>query len=102
MNSKLLYASGLLALSVSLLGCERTVSFSADIQPIFERHCIECHDTNGEGVAASGFSVHDYDSVMKGTKFGPVVIPGSSITSALHMVITGKTDPAIHMPPPRR
>jgi hypothetical protein len=99
MNTKLLYAAGLLASSVSLLGCERTVSFAADIQPIFEKHCIECHDVNGEGVAASGFSVHDYDGVMKGTNFGPVVIPGNSPSSTLYMVITGKTDPAIHMPP---
>jgi hypothetical protein len=99
MNTKLLYAAGLLALSFQLLGCERSASFAADVQPIFQRHCIECHNTTGEGVSASGFSVRDYDSVMKGTSFGPVVVPGSSVTSTLYLVIAGKTAPEIHMPP---
>lgn len=99
MNTRLLCTAGLLVLTIQLLGCERTVSFAADIQPIFKRHCIECHNTTGEGVAASGFSVHDYDSVMKGTNFGPVVVPGSSMTSTLYLVVAGKTAPEIHMPP---
>lgn len=99
MNSKLLCAVGLLVLFFLLSACERKVSFAADIQPIFRRHCIECHDETGEGVAASGFSVRDYDSVMKGTNFGPVVVPGSSIASTLYLVIAGKTAPEIHMPP---
>ena len=61
--------------------------------------CIECHTKMGEGVAASGFAVDDYDSVMKGTDLGTVVIAGSSISSTLYMVVAGKTDPEIRMPP---
>ena len=91
---------GLLVISVQLLGCTRSeVSFSSDVQPIFEKHCIECHDSSGEGVTASGFSVHNYDSVMEGTKLGEVVIPGSSISSTLYLVVAQKTAPEIHMPP---
>ena len=100
MSVKLLFTVGILVLSIQLLGGgQTTVSFSADVQPIFEKHCIECHDTTGEGVSASGFSMHDYASIMKGTKFGPVVIPGSSISSTLYLVVAGKTAPEIHMPP---
>lgn len=99
MNVKLLCTAGFLVLSAQLSGCERSISFAANIEPVFRRHCIECHDTTGEGVAASGFSVHSYDSVMKGTSFGPVVVPGSSASSTLYMVIAGKTAPEIHMPP---
>ena len=77
----------------------REVSFAADVQPILEVACLECHTTTGEGAAASGFAVNDYDSVMKGTEFGPVVVAGSSISSTLYMVIAGKTDPEIRMPP---
>ena len=36
---------------------------------------------------------------MKGTKFGAVVVPGSSMSSSLYLVVALKTDPQIHMPP---
>jgi cytochrome c5 len=78
------------------------VSFSSEVQPIFEKHCIECHDTRGEGVTASGFSVRSYGSVMRGTKYGPVVEPGSSIASTLYLVVSHKTAEEIQMPPHHR
>ena len=87
------------ALCIGLLGCERQVSFAGDIQPILNTSCIECHNPSAEGFAASGFSLLDYDNTMKGTKFGPVVIAGSSISSTLYLVIAGKTSPEIQMPP---
>ncbi|MFQ5548706.1 MAG: c-type cytochrome domain-containing protein [Woeseia sp.] len=91
---------GIFALGLQLLGCTQSeVSFSSDVQPIFEQHCIECHDGAGEGVAASGFSVRNYDSIMKGTNLGKVVIPGSSMSSTLFLVIAQKTAPEIQMPP---
>ena len=103
MNEELLFKVGILALSMQLPGCIRSeVSFSSDVQPIFEKHCIECHDSGGEGVAMSGFSVRDYDSVMKGTELGQVVVPGSSMSSTLYLVVAQKTAPEIHMPPHHR
>ena len=90
---------GVFALCIGLIGCERQISFAGDVQPILRESCIECHDQSTEGYAASGFSLRDYDSVMKGTKFGPVVIPKSSISSTLYLIITHKTDPQIQMPP---
>jgi len=100
MNAKLLISIGTLGLSLQLLGCGQTaVSYSADVAPIFQEHCIECHNSTGEGVSASGFSVHTYASVMKGTNLGTVVIPGSSISSTLYLVVAQKTAPEIQMPP---
>lgn len=99
MAFRLSLMTGLFALCIGLTGCDRQISFANDVQPIFLEHCAECHDQTGEGAAASGFSVRDYASVMSGTKFGPVVIPGSSISSALYLVIAQKTAPEIHMPP---
>ena len=100
MTANLLFKAGILMLSMQIYGCSRPViSFSSDVQPIFEEHCIECHDSGGEGIATSGFSVRDYDSTMKGTKFGLVIVPGSSMSSALYLVVAGKTAPEIHMPP---
>lgn len=103
MSMQLPVRVGILALTVQLLGCaEPVVSYSTDVQPIFDEHCIECHERTGEGVVASGFSVQDYDNVMKGTEFGSVVVPGSSISSTLYLVVAQKTAPEIHMPPHHR
>jgi len=90
---------GILALGIGLVGCDREVSFADDIQPILVASCIECHDKSAEGYATSGFSLGDYDSVMKGTSFGPVVVPDSSMSSSLYLLVAHKTDPQIHMPP---
>ena len=86
-------------LVLALTGCERQVGFSADVKPILDKHCAQCHTARGEGQMASGFAVDDYDSVMKGTKFGQVVVPGSALSSALYLVVTEKVAPEIHMPP---
>ncbi len=99
MATKFWFAVGILTLSIGLLGCERSVSFADDVQPIFSEHCAECHAQGGEGSIASGFSVSDYDSVMRGTQFGEVIIPGSSVSSTLYLMVAQKTSPEIQMPP---
>jgi len=100
MYTERLVKVGIIALTMQLLGCgESEVSFSSEVLPIFNEHCIECHDRGGEGIVASGFSVQDYDNVMKGTDLGPVVVPGSAISSTLYLVVAQKTAPEIHMPP---
>jgi Planctomycete cytochrome C len=88
-----------ITLCAGLAGCERQVSFADDVEPILDTYCIECHDQNAEGYEASGFSLRDYEDVMKGTKFGPVVVPGSAISSVLYLVVAQKTAPEIQMPP---
>ncbi len=85
--------------SIIIAGCEKPVSYKRDIRPILIAKCIKCHDGKGEGSIASGFSVQTYDSLMKGTKFGPVVVPGSAVASTLYRIVTDKVDPKIQMPP---
>ena len=99
MASTSLLRVGIFTLCIGLFGCERPVSFAADVQPIFDASCVVCHDNSAEGIVTSGFSMADYDSVMKGTKFGSVVVSGSSISSTLYRVIAKKTSPEIQMPP---
>ena len=83
-----------------LVGCgQNEVSFSDDVQPIFETHCVRCHSGTAEGAEASQYVMTDYDGVMSGTKYGQVVVPGSRMSSALYLVIAGKTAPEIRMPP---
>lgn len=103
MHARLLLSIVFVALCAQIAGCGRKeISFAADIQPILKERCIECHNVTGEGATASNFSVVDYASLMKGTSFGPVVVPGSSVSSSLYMVVAGKTAPEIQMPPHHR
>ena len=90
----------LLALPFIVIGCgQQSVSFVDDVKPILKDSCVSCHTGTGEGVEASKYALTDYESVMKGTTYGAVVVPGSRMSSALYLVIAGKTDPAIRMPP---
>ncbi len=93
---QLLYAAPLLLLA----GCgQGEISFSNDIQPIFETHCVRCHSGNAEGAMASKYVMVDYNGIMAGTQYGQVIVPGSRLSSALYLVVAGKTAPEIRMPP---
>ena len=90
-------------LAVSLLaatGCERTptVSYSTDVVPILDKYCKSCHMPGQAGYVVSGFELESYESLMDGTQFGPVVLPGDPLTSVLVMLIEGRVDPALRMP----
>jgi uncharacterized membrane protein len=84
-----------------LVGCQRAtapVSYAKDVAPILEKHCKSCHVPGQAGYVASGFDLEGYDSLMKGTRFGPVVLPGDPLTSTLVMLIEGRADPSLKMP----
>ena len=89
-----------LALLAALVaGCSQsTMSYQADIKPIMEKRCNGCHLAGGEGYEASGFATGSYEGLMKGTKFGPVIDPGSAISSSLYLLVAGKTHSSIQMP----
>jgi cytochrome c553 len=88
-----------LALAPLLSACgQRQVSFHKDIQPILAANCAPCHSQNGVGYAASGFSVESYATLMKGTKFGPVIDPGSSAQSNIVWLLQHRAHPEINMP----
>jgi hypothetical protein len=95
-------ASGLLAAAAALLisGCstEEPVSFAQDVRPILEKNCLSCHQAGGAGFEASGFSMASYDDLMKGTKFGPMVIAGDPEGSNMVVLMEGRADPSISMP----
>ena len=85
---------------INVTGCgQGQVSFSKDVKPILDAKCLECHDGTGEGSKKSDFIITSYASVMKGTHSGPVVIPGSSISSTLFRVVNHLTHTKIQMPP---
>ena len=67
-----------------------TVSFSADVLPIIESRCINCHGgdrTEGELVLRS------YDDMMAGGESGAVITPGDATNSLLVELVTNQKMP---------
>lgn len=93
-----LLLSSLLPLALAACGGEATVSFSQDVRPILDQHCVECHQADGAGTLASGFDMTSYEGLMKGTNFGPMVIAGDPEGSNLLVLVEGRADPSISMP----
>lgn len=74
------------------------VSFAEDVLPILQFRCGSCHTGEGAGLKASGLDLSSYEGLMKGTKHGPIVVPGDSMTSNLMVLLDGKADKSIQMP----
>lgn len=75
------------------------VSFKRDVMPILVDYCVSCHHPSptSKGYAKSGLDLTSYEGLMKGTKFGKVVIPGDSETSTFTKLLTG-TNKGLKMP----
>ncbi|MBI4937316.1 MAG: hypothetical protein HY846_03715 [Nitrosomonadales bacterium] len=82
--------------AMKILGPDE-VSFRNDVQPILHDYCISCHSVGGKGYAKSGLDLTSYEGLMKGTKYGPVVIPGNSEVSTFTKLLTG-TNKGLKMP----
>ena len=91
---------GAMFVSLLMLGAcsPRNISFSADVQPILQKYCLDCHVPGGAGYLASGFDMSSYETFMKGGKFGAFVIPGDPFASNLMVLVEGRAHPSIRMP----
>ena len=74
------------------------VSFSKDVLPIFKDNCTSCHQPGGEGQEKSGLDLQNYEGLMGGTKYGPIVVPGNPETSNLMWLLDWKAAPELRMP----
>ncbi len=74
------------------------VSFSEDVLPIFKGRCIQCHQPSGQGFEKSGLDLTSYEGLMKGTKYGAMVIPGDPDASNLMLLLDWRASPALRMP----
>ncbi len=72
--------------------------FKDQIFPILETYCLDCHQPGGSGYEKSGLDMTTYESLMKGTKFGPMVIPGDAFASNLMVLIEGRANKKKKMP----
>jgi hypothetical protein len=74
------------------------MSFREDVVPIFVGRCVSCHQPSGEGTVKSGLDLTSYAGVMKGTKFGPMVIAGDPESSNLMLLLDWRASPDLRMP----
>ncbi|MDB6005258.1 MAG: Protein of unknown function (DUF1553)/Protein of unknown function (DUF1549)/Planctomycete [Prosthecobacter sp.] len=84
------------ALLLLLLATPATaaVDFVQDIQPIFSKHCYQCHGANKQEAA---FRLDHKPSALKGGDFGAAIVPGKADDSRLMHAVLG-TNPKIRMP----
>ncbi len=97
-----IYMTGIVLLALLTTGCireQRKVSFRDDVRPILAANCIECHSQPaGKGYVKVGLSMATYADLMRGTIYGPVIVPGDSRHSILNMLVEGRADPSTLMP----
>jgi len=74
------------------------ITFAEDVLPLLKFKCGACHLPGGEGAEKSGFEVSAYETLMKGTKFGAMIIPGDPDASSLMRLLDWGVSPDIRMP----
>ena len=77
---------------------QAATSFAEDVMPIFRGRCISCHAPGGEGTEASGLDLSTYAGVIKGTRFGPIIVPGEPESSNLIWLLDWRASPELRMP----
>jgi len=88
----------------SEVAADTVISFAADILPIFQKRCAECHggeDESGGVVTEAYLDLLSYDGVMAGSEYGTVVEPGDPKASALvDMIVSGEMPEEGDLVPP--
>jgi hypothetical protein len=89
-----IYTSTLIGfICIYIAGCATTpqVSYQRDVHPFFVDKCIDCHmPPYGEGYRQTGLDMNTYTTLMEGSIYGPVILPGNSKTSSLNMLVEGR------------
>ena len=105
MNIRIIPLTVSLLTAAGLAACDKVeqqqlqkVTYVDDVDPIMQKYCAECHVAGQQGAEASGFLIDSYESVMKGSRFGSVIDPGSPISSSLYILVSGKGSLTIGMP----
>lgn len=78
-------------------GKKQKVSFKDDVMPIFQKKCLNCHNTEDE--SPSGLYLDSYAELMKGeSKHGPVVTPKKGEESVIITKLRGTASFGKQMP----
>ena len=100
MNGRFIHIVAVICvLSGTACQTQPVISFSRDVYPLLEQNCLECHrPPDGKGYRLTGLNMEDYDSLMAGTMYGPVIVPGNAGRSILNMLVEGRADDSMRMP----
>ncbi len=80
----------LLTCAAGMLPATVAPDFSAEVAPILEQQCYQCHGTKQQ---MSGLRVDSRESLLRGGTKGPAVKPGDSGGSLLFQHISGQAEP---------
>ena len=67
-----------------------TPTYSADVAPIFEKHCLSCHSSTKH---KSGLILESYSSLLKGGRHGRPILPHNASGSLMVQMLEGDIDP---------
>jgi WD40 repeat protein len=91
------------AIALSLFCCasaradEKVPVTYKQVQPIFAKHCLSCHDAKQ---AEGKLVMETFAGLMKGGEDGPAIVPGKAEESPLIQQVEHKEKP--FMPPPKK
>ena len=86
-------AIGALSPAGSVRAAPPPTSFKEQVLPIFEQHCVECHNPEGVGYKSISLDLRSYQGLMAGSHFGVAVIPSHPELSPLVATLQDKGHP---------
>lgn len=98
LGAGVLVAAGLAGPEAEVCAAPAQTSFAEDVFPIFKGRCIDCHRPGGAGYEKSGLDLTTYEGLMKGTKFGAMVVPRDPDSSNLMWLLDWRASPQLRMP----
>jgi len=66
------------------------IDYRRQIQPVIEKHCLECHNQDRR---QGGLSLATYGDALEGGRSGAVIRPGGGARSLLIHRVTGAVEP---------
>src|SRR5262245_6156223 len=87
-------AAWVVTLSSTASGAQEPITFTKDIQPIFQNSCWKCH---GETLQLSKLDLRTLDGALKGGEKGAAIVPGKADESRLYRRVAGLERPAMPM-----
>jgi uncharacterized membrane protein len=77
-------------------GGAKTISFAADVKPILDKHCADCHLG---GSSKGGYNLETHENALAAGRNGARIVPGNSAGSNLILRIAH--DPSVKKMPPK-
>jgi len=77
---------------------DEEVSFSQDVQPLFDNYCVSCHPPSGNLDLRQGYSYDALVNVPASGYDGVLVVPGNAEASVLYKKVDGSGAYGANMP----